>query len=165
VKSLAKISLKKAMKTNRKTSTVVTGNDHSSNTQNLNPSPSSSSSTHSISPTSPTAVSNKKINEDNFAGAPAQHELSDGILNGENNNNFTYRATSASAEAAVKKQKLPLWIEWNENDLNAEKWDSGGGGGGGGKAGGAAASGGGKDAKSKPTSAPVYINHKYIFFL
>ncbi len=40
-----------------------------------------------------------------------------------------------------KKQKLPLWPEWNENDINSEKWESVG------KA---------KESnKAKPTSAPV----------
>jgi hypothetical protein len=61
-----------------------------------------------------------------------------------------HRATSASTDQAqVKKQKLPLWIEWNENDLNAEKWE------GLGKV---------KDAgKSKPTSAPVNLILKFTF--
>ena len=26
----------------------------------------------------------------------------------------------------MKKQKLPLWVEWNEADINAEKWEVGG---------------------------------------
>jgi hypothetical protein len=45
-----------------------------------------------------------------------------------------------TAIAEPRRQKLPLWPEWNENDLNAEKWEVAG------KA---------KDPKAKPTSAPV----------
>lgn len=56
-----------------------------------------------------------------------------------------YRATSVVPEP--KKQKLQLWSEWNENDINSEKWEVGG------KI---------KDSKAKPTSAPViymlYLN-------
>ena len=47
-----------------------------------------------------------------------------------------------------KKQKLPLWIEWNENDINAEKWE---------------AAGKAKDSKAKPTSAPVFENFNERF--
>ncbi|CAF0778069.1 unnamed protein product [Brachionus calyciflorus] len=48
-------------------------------------------------------------------------------------------ATSVAA-SEPKKQKLPLWVEWNENDINSEKWEVGG------KV---------KDSKAKPASAPV----------
>ena len=48
----------------------------------------------------------------------------------------------SAAVLEPKKQKLPLWLEWNENDINAEKWE---------------AAGKTKDAKAKPTSAPVFI--------
>jgi hypothetical protein len=37
------------------------------------------------------------------------------------------RSTSIPPVVEVKKQKLPIWPEWNENDVNAEKWDMGGG--------------------------------------
>ena len=36
------------------------------------------------------------------------------------------RATSIVAGIEPKKQKLPLWTEWNEADMNAEKWEVGG---------------------------------------
>ena len=36
------------------------------------------------------------------------------------------RATSIVAGIEPKKQKLPLWSEWNEADMNAEKWEVGG---------------------------------------
>jgi hypothetical protein len=29
-------------------------------------------------------------------------------------------------QAEAKRQKMPLWLEWNETDLNAEKWEMGG---------------------------------------
>ena len=45
-----------------------------------------------------------------------------------------------TAIAEPKRQKLPLWPEWNENDVNQEKWDMAG------KA---------KDPKGKPASAAV----------
>ena len=49
-----------------------------------------------------------------------------------------------TAIAEPKRQKLPLWPEWSESDVNAEKWDS---------AGFAAKP---KEAKgAKPASAPV----------
>ena len=48
-----------------------------------------------------------------------------------------------TAIAEPKRQKLPLWTEWNENDVNAEKWDS--------------TAGKAKDPKGKPTSAPVNL--------
>ena len=63
--------------------------------------------------------------------------------------NSHLRATSASTEQQVRKQKLPMWIEWNENDLNAEKWE------GGGKA-------TKESGKGKPASAPVNI-YIYIY--
>jgi hypothetical protein len=37
-----------------------------------------------------------------------------------------YRATSIVAGIEPKKQKLPLWSEWMEADINAEKWEVGG---------------------------------------
>jgi hypothetical protein len=46
-----------------------------------------------------------------------------------------------------RKQKLPIWPEWNENDINAEKWEAGA------KV---------KDAKSKPASAPVSFSLYFI---
>ncbi len=48
-----------------------------------------------------------------------------------------------TAIAEPRRQKLPLWIEWNENDVNAEKWE---------------VVGKIKDPKAKPTSAPVRLN-------
>ena len=49
-----------------------------------------------------------------------------------------------TASEQYKKQKLPLWLEWNENDINSEKWEVGG------KS---------KDtAKGKPTSASPPVN-------
>lgn len=50
------------------------------------------------------------------------------------------KSTTSISVSEPKKQKLTMWPEWNENDVNAEKWDIGG------KA---------KDSKSKPTSTPV----------
>ena len=60
------------------------------------------------------------------------------------------RATSIVAAIEPKKQKLPLWPEWNEADLNAEKWEVGG------KA---------KEPKvGKSPSAPVGFIKKYYYF-
>lgn len=56
---------------------------------------------------------------------------------------FERVASILTAIAEPKRQKLPLWTEWNENDVNAEKWDS--------------TAGKAKDPKGKPASAPVSI--------
>jgi len=56
-------------------------------------------------------------------------------------------AASVIIQSEPKRQKLPLWIEWNEADLNAEKWE------GAGKV--------GKDPKAgKPQSAQVKSQFK-----
>ena len=54
--------------------------------------------------------------------------------------NLNQIRTTSVTLVEPKKQKLTIWPEWNENDVNNEKWDVGG------KA---------RDSKSKPTSAPV----------
>ena len=55
-----------------------------------------------------------------------------------------------TAIAEPRRQKLPLWIEWNENDVNAEKWE---------------VIAKIKDPKAKPTSAPVRYYQLNIFYL
>ncbi len=104
-------------------------------------------------------VSDMTVSISVLPSATAHHVTASNLMNNLSNLN---RATSASGgEQAAKRQKLPLWIEWNENDLNAEKWEATGGkqaGAGGAGGAGAAAGAGGKDAKAKPTSAPVSLN-------
>jgi hypothetical protein len=36
---------------------------------------------------------------------------------------FNKLRTSSVANVEIRKQKLPIWIEWNEHDVNAEKWE------------------------------------------
>jgi hypothetical protein len=66
-----------------------------------------------------------------------------------NSLNNNSRATSIGVSGTTtepKKQKLIIWPEWNENDINAEKWE---------------VAGKVKDVKTKPTSAPVNINSPF----
>ena len=54
-------------------------------------------------------------------------------------------STSASE---VRKQKLAIWPEWTENDINAEKWE---------------VVSKVKESKAKPTSA--IVSHKHARFV
>lgn len=41
---------------------------------------------------------------------------------------YPFGSNVPSGSAEQKKGKFPIWPEWSEADINAEKWDSGKGG-------------------------------------
>lgn len=41
---------------------------------------------------------------------------------------YTLGSNAQSSSVEQKKGKFPIWPEWSEADINAEKWDAGKGG-------------------------------------